>query len=272
QREAEQSVNFVTCHDGFTLNDLVSYNSKHNESNGEDNRDGTDDNRSWNCGVEGPADDLSIEALRTRQVKNLLAIELLATGTPMLRMGDEVRHTQCGNNNAYCQDNDISWLDWGLLQRHPDIHRFVRLLTAFRQQRDLGSDAAALTLNQLLASVDATWHGVALGCPDWSEHSHSLALTARLLSGRAVVHVMFNAFWEPLVFELPAPERAGGRSWRRCIDTALPSPHDITSPDTAPDVMASTYRVEPRSLVLLAIQLTGGIGGEPGPPGVPCPG
>src|SRR6185436_3771707 len=112
RREPEQSVNFVTCHDGFTLNDLVSYNSKHNEANGEQNRDGTDDNRSWNCGVEGPTDDPAIERLRNRQVKNFLAITFLAAGTPMLLMGDEMRRTQRGNNNAYCQDTDLSWLDW----------------------------------------------------------------------------------------------------------------------------------------------------------------
>jgi glycogen operon protein len=111
-REAEQSINFVTCHDGFTLNDLVSYNHKHNEANGEDNRDGSNDNLSWNCGIEGPTDDPYIESLGNRQVKNLLALQLLSVGTPMLLMGDEVRHTQRGNNNAYCQDSDISWFDW----------------------------------------------------------------------------------------------------------------------------------------------------------------
>ena len=123
EREPEQSVNFVTCHDGFTLNDLVSYNGKHNEDNGENNRDGMDDNLSWNCGAEGPVDDPMIEALRTRQVKNFLVLNMLAVGTPMLLMGDEVRRTQRGNNNAYCQDNEISWFDWDLLKRHADIHR-----------------------------------------------------------------------------------------------------------------------------------------------------
>ena len=114
EREAEQSVNFVTCHDGFTLNDLVSYDRKHNEANGEDNRDGANDNRSWNCGVEGPTDDPAIEQLRNRQVKNFLTVTLLSLGMPMILMGDEVRRTQRGNNNAYCQDNEISWFDWTL--------------------------------------------------------------------------------------------------------------------------------------------------------------
>ena len=150
EREAEQSINFVTCHDGFTLNDLVSYNHKHNEANGEDNRDGSDDNLSWNCGAEGPTDDPAVEALRNRQVKNFLALVLLAAGTPMLLMGDEVRRTQRGNNNAYCQDCDISWFDWSLLERHADIHRFVKALNAFRQRRDVVAEGAALSLNQLL--------------------------------------------------------------------------------------------------------------------------
>jgi glycogen operon protein len=262
QREAEQSVNFITCHDGFTLSDLVSYNRKHNGANGEENRDGTDDNRSWNCGAEGPSDDPAVETLRTRQVKNLLAIELLAAGTPMLLMGDEMRRTQLGNNNAYCQDNELSWLDWRLLERYSEIHRFARLLTGFRQQRDVGSDTAVLTLNQLLARIDVSWHGVVLDRPDWSGDSHSLALTARLLSGRAAIHVMFNAFWEPLEFELPAPKGANGGGWRRCVDTALPSPHDITTPETAPAILASTYRVEPRSVVLLALPLATGEDGD----------
>src|SRR5437773_6712519 len=132
QREAEQSVNFVTCHDGFTLNDLVSYNGKHNEANGEDNRDGTNDNKSWNCGVEGATKDPAIEKLRNRKVKNFLTVTTLALAVPMLTMGAEVRRSQGGNNNAYCQDNETSWFDWTLLQQHSDVHRFVTLLNARR--------------------------------------------------------------------------------------------------------------------------------------------
>src|SRR5258705_13693952 len=128
EREPEKSVNFVTSHDGFTLNDLVSYDRKHNEANGEENRDGSDDNRTWNCGVEGPTDDPAVEQLRNRQGKNFFAVVLLALGTPILLMGDEVRRTQRGNNNAYCLDDDTSWLDWNLLGRHDDVRRFVRLL------------------------------------------------------------------------------------------------------------------------------------------------
>ena len=165
-REAEQSINFVTCHDGFTINDLVSYDRKHNEGNGEDNRDGANDNFSWNCGMEGPTSDARIEALRNRQIKNLFALEMLAAGTPMLLMGDEVRRTQQGNNNVYCQDNDIGWFDWRLLERHADLHRFVKTLNSFRRWLEV-LDAGTLTLNELL------WHGVTLNQPDWSEHSRS---------------------------------------------------------------------------------------------------
>jgi isoamylase len=125
-REAEQSVNFVTCHDGFTLNDLVSFNRKHNEANGESNRDGADANFSWNCGVEGVTSDPEVERLRNRQIKNFVALLLLAIGTPMLLGGDEVRRTQGGNNNAYCQNNETSWFDWALVEKHSDIHRFAK--------------------------------------------------------------------------------------------------------------------------------------------------
>ena len=134
EREAEASVNFVTCHDGFTLNDLVSYNQKHNEANGENNRDGADDNRSHNWGVEGPTDDPVVEKLRNRQVKNFLTVTMVSLGLPMILMGDEVRRTQQGNNNAYCQDNETSWFDWSLVAKHADVHRFVA--TAYRTPPD----------------------------------------------------------------------------------------------------------------------------------------
>jgi glycogen operon protein len=138
-REPEQSINFITCHDGFTLNDLVSYNSKHNEANKEENRDGSDQNSSWNCGVEGPTDDFVIEKLRDRQVKNFLTLTLFAVGTPMIQMGDEVRRTQSGNNNAYCQNNEISWFDWSLISKYADIHNFARQLIARVQIKKDGS-------------------------------------------------------------------------------------------------------------------------------------
>jgi isoamylase len=254
EREVEQSINFVTCHDGFTLNDLVSYNEKHNDANGENNRDGSDDNLSWNCGVEGPTDDPAIETLRNRQVKNFFALELLAAGTPLLLMGDEVRRTQHGNNNAYCHDTGLNWFDWALVERHADIYRFVKALIAFRLRRDVVAEQHAVTLNQLLSRARIQWHGVALNQPDWNEHSHSLAFTLRTLQSRFLLHGMLNAYWAPLAFELPIQQKEIGR-WRRCMDTARPSPDDIYSWDNAPAVTTDTYCVEPRSIVLLAAAL-----------------
>jgi glycogen operon protein len=254
RREAEQSINFVTCHDGFTINDLVSYDRKHNEDNGEDNRDGANDNFSWNCGTEGPTSDAGIEALRNRQIKNLFALEMLAVGTPMLLMGDEVRRTQQGNNNAYCQDNELSWFDWRLVERHAGLHRFVKTLNAFRLRRDVLA-TGALTLDELLNRARIEWHGVTLSRPDWSEHSRSLAFTLRTLGARFLLHGILNAYWEPLTFELP-PAPAGSReAWRRCIDTALESPDDIQPWQSAPSVNQATYEVQPRSVVLLALAL-----------------
>lgn len=258
EREPEQSINFVTCHDGFTLNDLVSYNHKHNEANGENNKDGSNDNLSWNCGVEGPTDDAVIEALRNRQVKNFFALELLAAGTPMLLMGDEVRRTQLGNNNAYCQDSDLSWFDWSLLKRHGDIHRFMKSLNAFRQHRDVTAEEVKLTLNQVLQRATIEWHGVVLNLPDWSEHSHSLAFTLRTLRASFLLHGMLNAYSEPLTFELPPIPAESEQRWRRCIDTSLESPDDIYPWDQAPLVAQTTYVVRPRSIVLLALALQAG--------------
>ena len=204
--------------------------------------------------MEGASSDPDIEALRNRQVKNFMALEFLAAGTPMLLMGDEVRRTQRGNNNAYCQDNDISWFDWSLLARHDDVHRFVKELTAFRQRRDVVAEETALTLNRVLGRARIDWHGVLLNRPDWSEHSHSLAFTLQTVRGQFLMHGMLNAYWKPLMFELP-PAPAGYGTWRRCIDTALASPDDINRWDVAPTVTTTTYEVHPRSVVLLALPL-----------------
>ena len=257
EREPEQSINFVTCHDGFTLNDLVSYNRKQNEANGEGNRDGTDDNRSWNCGVEGPTDDREVEKLRNRQVKNFFALTLLALGTPMLLMGDEARHTQRGNNNAYCQNNEISWFDWTLLEKHRDVHRFVQELIHLRLRRDLSEEDPGLSLNQLLHQGKIQWHGVRLNQPDWGRDSHSLAVTVRSMQGGYLLHLMVNVYWEPLGFELPSPESPG---WQRLVDTYLESPADIHDVADAPVVAASTYQVQPRSVVFLVSRIAGKAG------------
>jgi glycogen operon protein len=249
QREAEQSVNFVTCHDGFTLNDLVSYNYKHNEENGEGNHDGGNDNRSWNCGVEGPTDDPAVEKLRNRQIKNFLTVNLLSLGVPMFVMGDEVRRTQRGNNNAYCQDNEISWFDWALLSKHADLHRFVKLLVARRLMRDVEHERQRVSLNQWLRDAKKAWHGVKLDQPDWSHYSHSVAFGAELRRERLKFHLILNAYWEPLDFELPTCD--GRESWHRWIDTALDPPDEIVEWQKARPVFGRTYHVEARSVVML---------------------
>jgi isoamylase len=251
EREAEQSVNFVTCHDGFTLNDLVSYNEKHNEANGEDNRDGTDDNRSWNCGIEGPANDPGIEKLRNRQVKNFFTVTMLSLGLPMFAMGDEVRRTQHGNNNAYCQDDETNWFDWSLVTKHADVHRFVKLLIARRLLRDTGPEHRRMSLTQLINGATKNWHGTKLYQPDWSDQSRSVAFGAELKGEGLLVYFIFNAYWEPLEFELPRTEKSGLRSWKRWIDTFLEAPQDIVPWQEAHSVPDHVYRAGPRSVVVL---------------------
>jgi glycogen operon protein len=243
----------VTCHDGFTLEDLVSYDVKHNEANGEDNRDGTDDNASWNCGIEGPTDDPAIEALRGRQIRNFLTLLMLSVGTPMLTMGDEVRRTQRGNNNAYCQDGEVSWLDWTLVDRHAGLRRFVRQLIEFREHRDVIVDPN-LTLSELLSRAPIEWHGIALDLPDWSYESHSLAFTITAPSGSFKLHGMLNAYWEALEFALPM----GPRPWRRWIDTSRPSPEDIVPWGGAVEIAPGRCRVQARSVVVAVVPSDGG--------------
>ena len=247
QREPEQSVNFVTCHDGFTLNDLVSYQQKRNEQNGERNRDGADDNRSWNCGAEGPSPDPEVEALRDRQLRNFLAVTLVSAGVPMLCMGDEVRRTQNGNNNAYCQDNEISWLDWRLLERNADLLRFTRTAVHLRRAFDPREPSLEVPLSEFLKRSRIEWHGVRLGEPDWGSDSRSIAVGFSSLEGSVRVHCIFNAYWEAQSFELPGvPD-----GWRLLVDTALPPPGDARTWDDALPVASRLYLAQPRSVVVL---------------------
>jgi len=250
QRELEETINFVACHDGFTLNDVVSYNWKHNEENCEGNRDGCEQNRSWNCGVEGPTDDPIIENLRNRQVKNFLTAAMLSGGVPMFVMGDEARRSQRGNNNAYCQDNETSWFDWNLPSEHADVLRFVKLLLERRVIRDVEHESRRLSLGQTLREAKYAWHGVKLNQPDWSPFSHSIALSGELRGEGVMVYVILNAYWEPLEFELPVlTER--NESWWRWIDTALDPPNDICEWNAEPPVRGATYRAAARSVVVL---------------------
>jgi len=235
-----QSLNYVACHDGFTLYDLVSYDRKHNQANGHDGRDGTDANLSWNCGHEGDAGaSAAVLALRARQARNFCCLLLLANGTPMFRAGDEFLQTQAGNNNPYNQDNATSWLDWGRLETHRDVFRFFQQMIAFRRRHP--SIARGRFWRE-----HVSWHGVGPE-PDLGWDSHSLAYHLRGGSeGDADLYVMINAWWQDLVFELQAPG-----PWMRAVDTALPSPDDIAEPGSEAPVAGSRYGVRARSVAVL---------------------
>ncbi len=239
---AYQSVNFVTSHDGFTLYDLVSYNDKHNEINGHGNTDGTDANYSWNGGWEGDIDvPDAVMRLRKRQVKNFCCLLLLANGTPMIRAGDEFMQTQSGNNNAYNQDNEISWLDWERLDTHGDIFRFFQQMIAFRKAHpSLGRSR--------FWREDVQWYGVGADV-DRSPDSHSLAF---YLDGASQddrnLYVMINAWWQDLVFSV---QQGNPEDWQRAIDTARQSPHDILEPGQEVPLQSLDYTVRARSVVVL---------------------
>ncbi|MCU1262408.1 MAG: glycogen debranching enzyme GlgX, partial [Bryobacterales bacterium] len=206
------------------------------------------DNRGWNCGVEGPTSDAAVDTLRNRHVKNLLTCTMLSLGMPMIGMGDEVRRTQQGNNNAYCQDNETSWFDWSLLSKHAGVHRFLKLFVARRLSRNLEDDSGGETLNQLLRESNKAWHGVKLNQPDWSAWSHSVALSAEITKEGHLVYWILNAYWEPLNFELPP---VGDGLWRRWIDTSLDSPEDIVPWEDARPCPACAYKAGPHSVAVL---------------------
>jgi isoamylase len=248
---AVNSINFITCHDGFTLNDLVSYNHKHNEANGEGNRDGIDDNNSWNSGAEGQTDDPAVEALRERQVKNFTAILLLSQGVPMFTAGDEIRRTQNGNNNAYCQDTDLSWFDWSLTEKNSALLRFFQKMIALRRKsgplhrvRFLRGEYNERGLR------DIDWHGCHLGQPGFGDpNSGVLAFTiGDMMSDGTDLHVIFNMEDQDLDFEVPPMQ---GRSWYRLVDTARPSPEDFMEAGEEVAVTGGKLPVSRRSVVIL---------------------
>jgi len=231
-RRPVASINFVTCHDGFTLTDLVSYDRKHNEANGEDNRDGTDDNRSWNCGAEGPVDDPEINRLRRRQRRNFLATLFVSQGVPMVLAGDEIGRTQHGNNNAYCQDNELSWVDWSLVERERDLLEFVRSLAALRRRHPVFRRRRFFRGTGGDGTRDVVWltpAGAEMREADWHNGARSLAV---FLNGDAISEpgprgerirddsflLLFNAHHEPVTFTLPGSEYGPG--WEAVIDTA----------------------------------------------------
>ena len=244
------SINFVSCHDGFTLNDLVSYNEKHNDANGENNRDGFAENLSWNCGVEGESADPEIEALRERQIRNFAVLLLLARGVPMFGAGDEIRRTQRGNNNAYCQDNETSWFDWTLVEKNRDLLRFWKSLIAFRKRHTTlhrGTFYTGTAGSRGLA--DIVWHGVKLNRPGWEDpNARVLACTLAGEGGNPDLHVMLNMYWEPMDFELP---EVPARQWAKAIDTFQKPPLDIAEPGAEAIVTGSSCRVQGRSVVVL---------------------
>lgn len=258
-RAPNHSINFVACHDGFTLNDLVSYNHKHNELNGENNRDGHNHNLSFNYGVEGPTDDPQIEAVRSRQVKNFLATLLLSQGTPMLNGGDEFRRTQQGNNNAYCQHNEISWYNWTFLQKYADIFRFTRLAIALRQNHPVFRRTTFFTGRDFDRDrfKDIHWYGPGGHDADWDPTDKWLMCAidgAKEETGAdrddIDVLMMFNADDCHRLFYLP-PAPHNGR-WRRVIDTGLPAPNDIHPEAEAAELEpAIAYPVKARSMVVL---------------------
>ena len=247
----------ITSHDGFTLRDLVSYDAKHNLANGEDNRDGDNTNLSWNCGVEGPTDDPAIVALRERQMRNFATLLFLARGVPMVVAGDEFGRSQQGNNNAYCQDNAISWLDWDAQRDNPSLLRFFRLLIAFRKGHGLLlHDSFSLQQGH---GPRMTWHGFKLGQPDWGEASHSLAmhLSGTVPQGRAEeLFLIANAHWEAHEFELP---RLEGQRWHRFVDTALSGDAAIAEHWRSHPLDSPRYRAAARSVVVLVAGTVEGV-------------
>ena len=247
--DINRCVNFVTCHDGFTLNDLVSYNQKHNEANNENSRDGGDHNFSWNCGIEGETDDPQIQQLRWQQIKNFLTILFMSQGTPMLLMGDEIKHTQLGNNNTYCQDNELSWFDWDLVEEHKGLLRFVKKLIDFHLGLKIFREEDFLQVNKVSNKPHIIWHGQRLEQPDWSEDSHSIAFSLCHPPSGERLHVILNAYWEDLEFELPSLKL--GNSWHRIVDTSLSAPEDIADPAVAKKIYDDRYLVKARSSVVL---------------------
>jgi glycogen operon protein len=247
-REPNRSIHFITCHDGFTLHDLVTYDRKHNEQNGEENRDGSNSNFSWNCGVEGETFDPFVNELRLRQIKNLLTVTILSQGTPMLLMGDEVRRTQRGNNNAYCQDNHISWFDWDFVQKNQGLLAFVKGLIDFSQRLEIFKIENLLAVPEEIDEPHITWHGVELNSPDWSKDSLSLAFTLYHPQAKETLHVMVNAYHDSLIFQIP---RRKGKVWRKVVDTSLESPRDFEVPGEGEKVSKSIMKVKDRSIVVL---------------------
>ena len=240
----EGSINFITCHDGFTLNDLVSYRYKHNEANGENNHDGTNENFSENYGVEGETADAGIESVRKRQIKNFLLTLLISRGVPMLLGGDEFRRTQGGNNNAYCQDNETSWYDWSCLKQHREIFRFTRGMIAFRRAHPI------LSKEQFYTDAEIQWFGPQGGSPNWSDPKEKQFACLIHEDEQRALFLMFNAGTDAVDFSLP-PVLPGTR-WHLAVDTSCEAPQDLFAAGEEPLLEdPQTYHLNPRSSAIL---------------------
>jgi glycogen operon protein len=257
-RLPENSINFITCHDGFTLRDLVSYNYKHNEANGEDNRDGTNDNLSWNCGVEGETDDPAVIRLRWRQAKNFIAILMISRGVPMLLAGDEVLRTQRGNNNGWCQNNELSWFDWQLVEAERDMLEFVRGMIAFRRNHACFTHNAFFTGRQVPGrdTPDVAWHGIRLNEPAWHDpEAQFLAFTiAGLTSSESDLHVILNMADGSVEASLP---EIPNREWSLTVDTFDTAHSGILPLEKRNPVLQRVWRVQPRSVAIFETSRTG---------------
>jgi glycogen operon protein len=250
-RPPSSSINFITCHDGFTLWDLVSHNEKHNMANGENNRDGTNDNLSWNCGVEGETDDLYVLELRKRQARNLMALLFLSQGVPMFLAGDEFLHTQGGNNNAWCQNNEISWINWQSAKTNADMLRFVRELIAFRCRHPTLMRPRYLTgrVEEVRGIPDIAWHGFRLNKPLWQDHeAQVLAFTlAGCFEDEEDLHVIINMSEQAIVVPLPMIEQ---RHWYQALNTAAQPPYDMIQRRHQVLIREEKLSVHARSIVV----------------------
>jgi len=265
-RKPTASVNFLTCHDGFPLRDLYTYNDKHNLANAEENRDGANDNYTWNCGAEGETPDPGINALRQRLARNAMALLFLSQGVPMISMGDELGRTQHGNNNAYCHDEEWNWLDWSPEHETPGLRRFVSLLVDFRRKHSQLRRADFFTGKdvQSCGFPDISWHGTVPWKPDWGTESRSIAYLIAGDRGASdseadFIYAAFNMWHEPLVFGLP--KLPPGMRWRLVVDTARPTPDDFNEAGSEPLVSdQSEITLTERSVVVLIGNLSGRLG------------
>ncbi len=237
------SLNFVTCHDGFTLHDLVSYNTKHNFDNGEHNQDGTNNNISWNCGQEGDTADSKIERLRDKQIKNFLVTLFLSHGIPMILSGDEYRHTKKGNNNTWCQNNELNWFLWSELLKNSSFIRFVKEIIKLRHRNLI------IIKNRFMLQSDIEWHGRALFTPDWSPASKLISCSFLDENGKRILHAIWNSSDHSENVEIPQQDKA--HEWKIVVHTAQLPPRDISDPKEAATFSGHALAVPPKTCIVL---------------------